>query len=80
MIDSNKDLSVVSFSDPCKERSVQVQTVLGRVDIHSVTEKVNPGKERGTYTKWKDKDRLKIGDYARVNDNSTTLRKYSFLG
>ena len=65
-MDSNKDLSVISLSDPCKERSVQVQTVLGRADIHSVTEEVNRSKERGTYTKWKDEDRFKIGDYARV--------------
>ena len=49
-MDRKKDLSVVLLSDPCEERSVQVQTVLGRVDVHSITEKVNRSKERGTYT------------------------------
>ena len=51
-MDRNKDLSVVLLSDSCEERSVQVQTVLGRVDVHSITEEVNRNKERGTYTKW----------------------------
>ena len=55
-MDRNKDLSVVLLSDPCEERLVQVQTVLGRVDVHLITEEVNRSKERGTYTKWKDKD------------------------
>ena len=48
-MDRIKDLSVLLLSDPCKERSVQVETVLGKVDVHSVTEEVNLSKERGTY-------------------------------
>ena len=54
---------------------MQVQTVLGIVDVHLITEEVNCSKERGTYTKWKDKDRFEIGDYAGVNGNSADLRK-----
>ena len=75
-MDKNKDLSVVLISDPCWERSVQVQTVLGRIDIHSITEEVNRSKETGTYTKWKDDDRFEISDYERVNGNSAALRRY----
>ena len=56
MMDRNKDLSVALLSYPCEERSAQVQTVLGRVDVHSVTEEVNRSKERGTYTKWRGED------------------------
>ena len=74
-MDRNKDRSVVLLSDPCEERLVQVQTVLGRVDVHLITEEVNRSKERGTYTKWKDKDRFEIGDYTGVNGNSADLRK-----
>ena len=48
-MDRNKDLSVVLLSDPCEERSVQVQTVLGRVNVHSITEEVNRSKESGTW-------------------------------
>ena len=73
-MDKNKDLSVVLISDPCWERSVQVQIVLGRIDIHSITEEVIRSKETGTYTKWKDDDRFEISDYERVNDNSAALR------
>ena len=73
-MDRNKDLSVLLLSDPCKERSVQVETVLGKVDVHSVTEEVNLSKERGTYIKLKDDDRFEIGDYVRVNDNSAAIR------
>ena len=74
-MDRNKDLSVVLLSDPCEERSVQVQAVLGRVNVHSIKEEVNRSKERGTYTKKKDEDRFEIGDYAHVNGNSAALRK-----
>ena len=42
---SPEDLSVVLRSDPCEERSVQVQTVLSRVDVHSIKEEVNRSKE-----------------------------------
>ena len=45
----NKDLLVVLLSDPWEERSVEVQTVLGRVDALSITEEVNRSKERGSY-------------------------------
>ena len=76
MMDRNKDLSVVLLSDPCEERLVQVQTILGRVDVHSVMEEVIRSKERGTYTKWKDEDLFEIGDYVRVNGNSPALQKY----
>ena len=75
-MEKNKDLSFVLLSDPCEERSVHAQTVLGRVDVHSITEEVNCSKERRIYTKWKDKDRFEIGDYARTNGNSAALRKY----
>ena len=51
LMDRNKDLSVVLLSDPCEERPMQMQTVLGRIDVHSITEEVNCSKERGTYTK-----------------------------
>ena len=37
-----------------------MQTVLGRVDVHLITEEVNHGKERGNYTKWKDEDRFEM--------------------
>ena len=50
-MDRNKDLFVALLSDPCEERLVQVQTVLGGVDVPSVTEEVNRSKERDTYTK-----------------------------
>ena len=50
-MDRNKDLSAVLLSDPCEERPMQMQTVLGRIDVHSITEEVNCSKERGTYTK-----------------------------
>ena len=53
-MDRSKDLSVVLLSAPCEERSVQLQTILGRVDVHSITEEVNRSKERGTFTKWKE--------------------------
>ena len=33
-MDGNKDLSVVLLSDPCEERLVRVQTVIGKVDAH----------------------------------------------
>ena len=75
-MDGNKDLSVVLLSDPCEERLVRVQTVLGKVYVHWITEEVNRSKERGTYTKWKVEDRFEIGDYARVNGNSVALLKY----
>ena len=75
-MDGNKDLSVVLLSDPCEERLVRVQTVIGKVDAHWVTEEVNRSKERGTYTKWKVEDRFQIGDYASVNGNSVALLKY----
>ena len=78
-MDRNKDLSVVFLSDPCEERSVQVQTVIGRVDVHSVMEEVNRSKERGTYTKWKEEDRFEIGDYVLVNGHSAALRKYKLV-
>ena len=75
-MDRNKDLFVALLSDPCEERLVQVQTVLGGVDVPSITEEVNHSKERDTYTKWKDEDRFEIGDYARVNGNSVALQKF----
>ena len=71
-MDGNKDLPVVLLSDPCKGRPVQLQTVLGRVDVYSITKEVNRSKEGGTYTKWKDEDRFEIG----VNRSSAALRKY----
>ena len=33
-MDRNKDVSVVLLSDPCEERLVRVQTVLGKVYVH----------------------------------------------
>ena len=55
---------------------MQVQTVLGRVGVRSITEEVNRSKERGSYTKWIHENQFEIGDYARVNGNSAALRKY----
>ena len=75
-MDKSKDLSVVLLSAPCEERSVQAQTVLDRVDVHSITEEVNRSKEIDTYTKWKEEDRFEISDYIRVNGNSAALRIY----
>ena len=49
-------------------------SVLGMVDVHSITEEVN--RVKGTYIKWKDEDRFTICDYARKNDNSAALRKF----
>ena len=54
---------------------MEVQTVLGRVDVPSVTEEVNRSKERGTYSEWRGEERFEIGDYARKNDNLAALRK-----
>ena len=55
---------------------MQVQAVLDRVEVHSITEEVNLSKEASTYSKWKDEDRFEISDYVRVNGNSTALRIY----
>ena len=77
MRNRNKDLSVVLFSDPCDERSVQVQTVRGRVEVHSITEEINHSKGTGTYTKWKDEDQFEVSDYVRVNCNSAALQIYN---
>ena len=55
---------------------MQAQTVLGMVDVHSITEEFNRVKDRGAYIKWKDEDRFTIGDYARKNGNSAALRKF----
>ena len=68
-------LSVALLWDPCEEKSVEVQTVLGRVDVPSVTEEVNRSKERGTYSEWRGEDRFEIGDYTRKNGNLAALRK-----
>ena len=42
---SPEELSAVLLSDPSEERSVQVQIVLGRVDVYSIKEEVNRSKE-----------------------------------
>ena len=55
---------------------MQVQTVLGRVGVHSITEEVNCSKERGTYTKRIHENQFEIGGYESVNGNSAALRKY----
>ena len=54
---------------------MEVQTVLGRVDVLSVTEEVNRSKEIGTYSKWRGEDRFEIGDYTRKNVNLAALQK-----
>ena len=54
---------------------MKVQTVLGRVDVLSVTKEVNRSKERGTYSKWRGEDRFEIGNYTRKNSNLAALRK-----
>ena len=56
-----------------------MQTVLGRADLHSITEEVNHSKERDTYTKWKDKDWFEKGDYACVKLRLTTLKPLPLL-
>ena len=55
---------------------MQVQAVLDRVEVHSITEEVNRSKEAGTYSKWKDENRFEISDYVSVNGNSAALRIY----
>ena len=35
-MDRSKDLTVILLSDPCEGRWVQVQTILGRVDLHAI--------------------------------------------
>ena len=55
----------------------QEDSGLGNIDYANVKEKIsNITNNRGTYNKFKDKDRYEIGKYAAIHGTAATLKKF----